>query len=208
MADIDIHPFGPCTSQFPGLRLGCIPLQVFLNQRSGTILQELWQEQASNKASDDWWGKPKVVATIKRLLGITRLGKSGFNISEGGELTARRATVLNSVKEEMLSASGVAKVVDTELQEIMENTEGSMNDLITQFKMQGQTQFEETLPTHEPLGLDKELKRIHHSLKVEAVKKFSWKSRLRGKSTSFPKSVTTQNMMMAFEKISGSKSPS
>ena len=58
---------------------------------------------------------------------------------------------------------------------------------------------------HEVLGFDKELRR--GSLKVEATKKLSWKNASKGGSVSFPKSRTTQNMMMAFQKTSGKGSP-
>ena len=47
----------------------------------------------------------------------------------------------------------------------MENATKSMEDLMTQFEGQ------ETLPMHKLLGLDKQLRSIRGSLKVEVAKK-------------------------------------
>ena len=69
------------------------------------------------------------------------------------------------MEEELPSASDVAKADDIELQEITENAMKSTEDLITQFE------GEEMLPMHELLGLDKQLRSIMGSLKVEAAKK-------------------------------------
>ena len=69
------------------------------------------------------------------------------------------------MEEELLSVSDTAKADDIELQEIMESTAKSMEDLITQFEGQ------ETLPMCEHLGLDKQLRSIWGSLKVEVAKK-------------------------------------
>ena len=52
-----------------------------------------------------------------------------------------------------------------ELQEITESTAKSTEDLISQFNRQ------ETLPMYELLGLDKQLRSISGSLKVEVAKK-------------------------------------
>ena len=54
---------------------------------------------------------------------------------------------------------------DIELQEITENAAKSTEDLITQFE------GEEMLPMRELLGLDKQLRSIRGSLKVEVAKK-------------------------------------
>ena len=67
--------------------------------------------------------------------------------------------MLNRVEEELPSVSDVAKADDIELQEIAKSTE----DLIAQ----GQG----TLPMHKLLGLDKQLRSIRGSLKVEVAKK-------------------------------------
>ena len=70
------------------------------------------------------------------------------------------------MKEKLPSVSDVAKADDIELQEIAK----SMEDLI-----KGQ----EMLPMDELLGLDKELRSIRGSLKVEVAKKSSVRTTYR-----------------------------
>ena len=82
-----------------------------------------------------------------------------------GKVTAQEAVMLNRVKEEMPSASDIAKADDIKLQEITESATKSTDDLIAQFEGQ------ETLPMGEILGLDKQLRSIRGSLKVEVAKK-------------------------------------
>ena len=91
----------------------------------------------------------------------------GFDITP----TEKHAVVLNKAEEELPSESEItkagenkatpAKANDIELQEIGK----SMEDLITQFEGQ------ETLPMQELLGLDKQLRSIRGTLKVEVAKK-------------------------------------
>ena len=73
--------------------------------------------------------------------------------------------MLNKAQEELPSESDIAKVDDIELQEIVKNTE----DLISHM----QTQTDDLLenPLCELLGLDKQLRSIRGSLKVEVAKK-------------------------------------
>ena len=73
--------------------------------------------------------------------------------------------MMNKVKEALPSESHITKADDIELQEIMKNASKSMEDLITQFEGQ------ETLPMRKLLGLDKQLRSIRGSLKVEVAKK-------------------------------------
>ena len=93
---------------------------------------------------------------IKRILGKERLHKLGFV----SEVTAQEAVKLNRVKEDLPSTSDIAKADDIELQEIVK----SMEDLIAQFEGQ------EMLPMCELLGMDKQLRSIRGSLKVEVAK--------------------------------------
>ena len=58
-------------------------------------------------------------------------------------------------------------------------------------------------PLHKLLGMDKELRNIRGSLKVELVKKSSWKNASRKKSISFPELKMTQNASITSEKTSG-----
>ena len=109
--------------------------------------------------------------------------------------------MLNRVQEELPSASEVAKADDTELQEIMENTAKSTKDLITQLDDPPGDSLKHAL--HQLLGLDKELRSTGDLLKVETVKKVQLEKCIERESLSFPKSETTQNMMMAFKKTSG-----
>ena len=103
------------------------------------------------------------------------LGKGGlrnlcFDIPRGKE-TARQAVMLNKAAEELPSGSDITKADDIELQEIVEKASG----IISQIKdVQTDTEdlFEYTL--RELLGLDKQLRSIRGSLKVEIAKRFSW----------------------------------
>ena len=100
-------------------------------------------------------------------MGKEGLCNLGFDIPVDGEVTSQQAIMLNRVKEELPSASDVAKADNIELEEITRNAARSMEDLTAQFK----TVSQETLPMHELLGLNKQLRRIRSVLKVEAVKK-------------------------------------
>ena len=114
-------------------------------------------------------GKLKSVGVIVETLGKEGLCELGFDIPRG-KLTARQAEMLNRVEEELPSASDVAKADDTELQEITENAERSTEDLITQLDdhLLGDS-FKH--PLCELLSLDKELRSIRGSLKVETAKR-------------------------------------
>ena len=68
---------------------------------------------------------------------------------------------------ELPSSSEIAKVDDIELEEIVKSTE----DLIYQINKQTQTDDLLENPLHELLGLDKQLRSIRGSLKVEVAKK-------------------------------------
>ena len=99
------------------------------------------------------------------------MGKEGlrdlcYNIPRG-KVTARQAAALNRVEEEFPSVSDVAKADDIELQEITENVVRSTDNLIKQ--LEGTSS--EKLPMCGLQGLDKQLKSIGGSLKVEVAKK-------------------------------------
>ena len=115
-----------------------------------------------------------------------------------------QAVALNKAEEEMPCTTDVAKANDIELQEITENAARSMENLIEQLKVE----FSEDLPMQELLGLDKQLRSIRGSLKVEVAQKFSWKKESIKKNASSSKSETIQNMMMEVEKTSGTELPS
>ena len=104
---------------------------------------------------------------IADILGKNRLRRLGFNIPVG-KLTARQAVMLNKAAEEFPSESDITKVDDIELQEIAEKALG----IISQIK-DVQTDTEDLFehPLCELLGLDKQLRSIRGSLKVEVAKK-------------------------------------
>ena len=110
--------------------------------------------------------KLKLVGTIADILGKNRLRNLGFDIPRG-KLTARQAVMRNRVKEELPFESDVTKADDIELQEIVK----SMEDLIFQINNQSQIDDLFEYPLRDLLGLDKQLRSIRGSLKVEVAKK-------------------------------------
>ena len=112
-------------------------------------------------------GKLKLVGMIADILGKNRLRRLGFNIPVG-RITARQAVMLNKAAEELPSESDITGADDIELQEIAEKASG----IISQIK-DVQTDTDEIFehPLRELLGLDKQLRTIRGSLKVEVAKK-------------------------------------
>ena len=103
------------------------------------------------------------VSEIEKISGKRGLHALGFDVPTG-KLTAQQAAMLNRVEEELPSASDVTKADDIELKEIAKSTE----DLISQMKNdQSQTDDLFEYPLRELLGLDKQLRSIRGSLKVE-----------------------------------------
>ena len=117
-------------------------------------------------------GKLKSVGMLADILGKNRLRRLGFNIPVG-KLTARQAIMLNKATEELPSESDITKVDDIELQDIAEKASGIIS-LIKDVQTDTEDLFEH--PFRELLGLDKQLRSIRGSLKVEVAKRFSWKS--------------------------------
>ena len=112
-------------------------------------------------------GKLKSVGMLSDILGKNRLRRLGFNIPVG-KVTAWQAVMLNKAAEELPSESDITGADDIELQEIVENALG----IISQIK-DVQTDTDELFehPLCELLGLDKQLRTIRGSLKVEVAKK-------------------------------------
>ena len=112
-------------------------------------------------------GKLKSVGMLVDILGKNRLHRLGFNIPVGS-ITARQAVMLNKAAEELASESDITGADDIELQEIAEKASG----IISQIKdIQTDTEDVFEHPLHELLGLDKQLRSIRGSLKVEVAKK-------------------------------------
>ena len=117
-------------------------------------------------------GKLKSVGMFADILGKNRLRRLGFNIPVG-RITARQAVMLNKAAEELLSESDITGADDIELQEIAEKASGRISQ-IKDVLTDTEDLFEHLL--HELLGLDKQLRSIRGSLKVEVAKRLSWKS--------------------------------
>ena len=128
-------------------------------------------------------GKLKSVGMLADILGKNRLCRLGFNIPVG-RITGQ-AVMLKKAAEELPSESDITKADDIELQEIVKKASG----MISQIK-DVQTDTEDLFehPLHELLGLDKQLRSIRCSLKVEVVKKVQLEEHIteeRGKLEEF-----------------------
>ena len=117
-------------------------------------------------------GKLKSVGMLSDILGKNRHRRLGFNIPVG-KLTAQHAIMLNKAVEEVPSESDITRADDIEFQEIVEKASG----IFSQIK-DVQTDAEDLFkhPLRELLGLDKQLRSIRGSLKVEVAKRLSWKN--------------------------------
>ena len=119
-------------------------------------------------------GKLKSVGMLADILGKNRFRRLGFNIPVG-PITARQAVMLNKAAEELPFESDITKVDDIELQAIVEKASG----IISQLK-DVQTDTEDLFehPLCELLGLDKQLRTIRASLKIEVAKKVELKEHI------------------------------
>ena len=146
-------------------------------------------------------GKLRKVGIIAETLGKEGLCNLGFNLPADSKVTARQAVALHKAGEEMSYMSDITKADDIRLQEITKNAARSMENHIKQ--LEGESS--EDLPMCKLLGLDKQLRSIKGSLKVEAEKRFSWKKESREKSACSRKSETIQNTLTCNEKKLGSE---
>ena len=111
-------------------------------------------------------GKLKLVGMLADILGKNRLHRLGFNIPVG-KVTAWQAVMLNKTAF-LPSESDITGADDIELQEIAEKASG----IIFQIKdVQTDTDDLFEHPLRELLGLDKQVRTIRGSLKVEVAKK-------------------------------------
>ena len=112
-------------------------------------------------------GKLKSVGMLADILSKNRLRRLGCNIPVG-RITAWQAVMLNKAAEELPSESDITGMDDIELQEIAEKALG----IISQIKdIQTDTENLFEHPLRELLGLDKQLRSIRGSLKVEVAKR-------------------------------------
>ena len=118
-------------------------------------------------------GELKTVGVIADTLGIRGLREMGYNITKTN-LKPRFVLDLMEKQAELPSSSEIASTDEIELEEIVKSTE----DLI--FKINNQSQTDELFehPLRELLGLDKQLRSIRGSLKVEVAKKVQLEERI------------------------------
>ena len=111
-------------------------------------------------------GELKMIGIIADTLGIGGLREMGYNISKTN-LKPQFVLDLLEKQAQLPSIHEIAGTDEIELEEITKSRE----DLIFQINNQSQTDelFENLL--HELLGLDKQLRSIRGSLKVEVAKK-------------------------------------
>ena len=123
-------------------------------------------------------GRLKPYKSLIRILSKKRIYSLGFDVFEW-PLSRKQVVALNKAQEELLSASDITKADDIELQEIAEKALKSTEDIISQIK-DVQTDTDELLehPLHELLGLDKQLRSIRGSLKVEVAKKVEFEEHI------------------------------
>ena len=112
-------------------------------------------------------GELKTIGVIADTLGIRGLREMGYNIAKTN-LKPRFVLDLLEKQAKLPSSSEIAKADDIELEEIAEKA----SDIISQIK-DVQTDIDDLFehPLRELLGLDKQLRSIRGSLKVEVVKK-------------------------------------
>ena len=111
-------------------------------------------------------GELKTTGVIVDTLGIRGLREMGYNITKTN-LKPRFVLDLLEKQAELPSSSEIANADEIELEEIAKSTE----DLISQINNQTQTDDLFEHPLRELLGLDKQLRSIRGSLKVEVAKK-------------------------------------
>ena len=101
-------------------------------------------------------------------MGKGGLRNLGFDIPRG-KVTAQQAVMLNKTAEELPSESDITKADDIELQEIAQKA----SDIISQIKdVQTDTDDLFKHPLRDLLGLNKQLRSIRGSLKVEVAISF------------------------------------
>ena len=110
-------------------------------------------------------GVLKSVGMLADILGKGGLHNLGFDILRG-KVTVQQAVMLNKAAEELPSEFDITRADDIELQEIVEKASGIISQ-IKDVKTDTEDLFEH--PLCELLGLDKQLRSIRGSLKVEVA---------------------------------------
>ena len=130
-------------------------------------------------------GRLRTVGALQRILGKEGLREMGFDIPKG--VSPRKALILNKTEEELPSASAINRASDIELQELTERPITAIKDLLQEISSDQGTQTGEDdpdMPTmRELVGLDKQLRSIRGSLKVEAAKKVELEQHIKREKT-------------------------
>ena len=121
-------------------------------------------------------GELKTIGVIADTLGIRGLREMGFDIFKTN-LKPRHVLDLMGKRVSLLSESDITWVDDIELQEFTEKASKNTEDLISQINNQSQTDDLFEYPLCDLLGLDKQLRSIRGSLKVEVAKKVQLEER-------------------------------
>ena len=136
-------------------------------------------------------GELRTAGELERKLGVIRLSKMGFKVPKG--VTTRQAAMLNKTEEELPSASAINRADEIEMKELTEKVISSNEDLIREISSDRGTQTGEDdpeMPTmRELVGLDKELRSIRGSLKVEAAKKVEFEQHIEREKTKLSRIV-------------------
>ena len=128
-------------------------------------------------------GRLKTILTIGDSLGKGRLIEMGFDIPE--HLSVREFIKLRQVQreleEKLPSTSAINSANDNETQVLVAHASESTKDLIKEISSDRGTQTDDALfehPLRELMGLDKELRNIRGSLKVQVSKKIDLEQRI------------------------------
>ena len=134
-------------------------------------------------------------------MGKEGLRDLGFDVPVG-RITARQFMASYRAGSQLPSTSDITRTDDIELHEIAEKASGSVENL----NQQVQEEPTEDLPMQELLDLDKQLRSIHGSLRVEVAERFSFKKTSLKSTESLRETENIlENMTMAFGKTSPSK---
>ena len=137
---------------------------------------QLYYKENNGKPLMTEKGNLRTVKELVKILGVKGLHNLGYNVPEGQP--ALDFIKMKKTKEKLPSVSDITNVDDIELIELTREASRISEDLIMDMK-DTQMQTDDLLPMRELLGLDKQLRSIHGSLKVEVAKMFSWKNTSR-----------------------------
>ena len=134
----------------------------------------------------------RVIGVLADRLGKEGLRDLGFDVSVGC-ITARQFMASYKAGSQLPSTSDITRADDIELQEIAEKAWRSIENL----NQQVQEEPTEDLPMRELLGLDKQLRSIWGSLRVEVAKKVQLEEHITKSTESLRNSGNIlQNTMM------------